>query len=80
LESVKNPSDAASVYRLVCPSFPIVLCRRVSKDPNGMAYTDLAMTPAADDETETLEIFTQNQGARDAVGHARKIKALTGAG
>ena len=53
--------------------------RRVMKDPNGRAYTDLAMTPVAADEGENLEIFTQNEAARDAVGHARKVKELTSA-
>ncbi len=51
--------------------------RRVKADPNGLAYTDQAMTPVADDDVEKLELFTQNQAARDAVGHARKVKALT---
>jgi hypothetical protein len=51
--------------------------RRVNNDPNALAYTDLAMTPVAADEGENLEIFTQNKAARDAVGHARKVKELT---
>jgi radical SAM superfamily enzyme YgiQ (UPF0313 family) len=54
--------------------------RRVAADPNGAAYTDQAMTPVTDDETENLELFTHNQSAREAVDHARKIKTLTGAG
>ena len=29
------------------------------------------------DELETLELFSQNKAARDAVAHARKIKGLT---
>jgi hypothetical protein len=57
-----------------------VMCWQVSRDPNGMTYTDLAMTPVKDDETENLEIFTHNQAARDGVAHAKKVKALTGAG
>jgi radical SAM superfamily enzyme YgiQ (UPF0313 family) len=61
---------AARLYRL---------CWRVAHDPNGMRYADLAMTPVADDELENLEIFTHNQSARDAVGHARKVRSLTGA-
>jgi hypothetical protein len=31
-----------------------------------------------DGETETLEMFTHNAGARDAVVHQRRIAALTG--
>jgi radical SAM superfamily enzyme YgiQ (UPF0313 family) len=57
-----------------------VLCWRVARDPNGMRYTDLAMTPVVDDELENLEMFTHNQSARDAVDHARKVKSLTGVG
>ncbi len=36
------------------------------------------MTPVTKDETETLELFTHNKSAREAVDHARKVKALTG--
>ena len=41
-------------------------------------YTDQAMTPVSEDETLTLELFTHNKSARDAVDHARKVKTLTG--
>ena len=50
--------------------------RRVSAEAH-LAYTDLAMTPVTEDETQTLELFTHNRSARDAVDHARKIKTLT---
>ncbi len=53
------------------------LYRRVAADPNGMRYTDLAMTPVAADETENLELFTQNEAARHAVQHARHVRELT---
>jgi hypothetical protein len=43
-------------------------------------YTDQAMTPISEDETQTLELFTHNKSAREAVDHARKIKILTGLG
>jgi hypothetical protein len=52
--------------------------RRVKKDPNRYSYTDLAMTPATEDETERLELFTHSDAARDAVAHAHKIEQLTG--
>ena len=42
-------------------------------------YSDLAMTPVSEDEAESLELFTHNQSARDAVDHVRKVKALTSA-
>jgi radical SAM superfamily enzyme YgiQ (UPF0313 family) len=51
--------------------------RRVAADPNGMAYMDQAMTPVAEDDVDNLELFTHNKSARDAVEHARKVKALT---
>jgi hypothetical protein len=51
--------------------------KRVKKEQKLSAYTDLALTPVADDETETLELFTHNVGARDEVVHRRKIDALT---
>jgi radical SAM superfamily enzyme YgiQ (UPF0313 family) len=51
--------------------------RRVASDRNGLAYTDLALTPVADDDVVHLEMFTQNKAARDAVDHVRKIKSLT---
>src|SRR5262245_379252 len=51
--------------------------RRVISDPNGMSYTDQALTPVTEEDTEHLELFTQNKAARDAVDHARKIKELT---
>ena len=36
------------------------------------------MMPVTEDDTQTLELFTHNQSAREAVDHARKIKTLTG--
>ena len=35
------------------------------------------MTPVAEDDVEHLEMFTHNDGARQAVIHQRKIRALT---
>jgi hypothetical protein len=51
--------------------------RRVAADAH-LAYSDQAMTPVTEDETQTLELFTHNTSAREAVDHARKIKTLTG--
>jgi hypothetical protein len=36
------------------------------------------MQPVSEDDTSTLELFTHNKSARDAVDHARKVKTLTG--
>ena len=53
------------------------MCKRVSAAEDGMSYMDTALTPVSEDELETLELFSQNKAARDAVAHARKIKGLT---
>jgi hypothetical protein len=54
--------------------------RRVKKDPNRYTYTDLAMTPVTEDETERLELFTHSDAAREAVAHVHKVEQLTGTG
>jgi radical SAM superfamily enzyme YgiQ (UPF0313 family) len=53
------------------------LRRSIRKDPNRMSYHDTALAPVETEETETLALFTHNEGARSAVQHARKIKELT---
>src|SRR5262249_27602475 len=53
------------------------LRRSIRKDPNRASYHDTALTPVATEDTETLALFTHNEGARSAVQHARKIKELT---
>ncbi|HEY2070335.1 MAG TPA: radical SAM protein [Rhizomicrobium sp.] len=69
----------AKHYRILREAWRIKrICDRVEADPANLAYSDLAMTPVNENDTENLEMFTHNQGARDAVVHARKIKTLTG--
>src|SRR5262245_13735605 len=51
--------------------------QRIRRDPNRRLYTDQALTPVTDGETDTLEIFTHNEGARSEVARARKVAALT---
>jgi hypothetical protein len=66
--------------RVAAAAFGIFrIYRRVAADKH-LPYSDQAMTPVREDDTETLELFTQNKSAREAVDHARKIKALTGTG
>ena len=43
------------------------LRRKIEQDPNRLAYTDQALAPITDGETDTLELFTHNEGARHAV-------------
>src|SRR5665647_2669760 len=54
--------------------------RIVRKDPNRHLYTDAALTPVEDGETETLEMFTHNEGARNEVTRTRRIHELTHGG
>jgi hypothetical protein len=51
--------------------------RRVAASAH-LPYSDQAMTPVSEDDAQTLELFTHNQSAREAVDHARKVKTLTG--
>src|ERR1700741_890175 len=51
--------------------------RKVAKSKD-VPYSDQAMQPVSEDDTSTLELFTHNQSAREAVDHARKVKELTG--
>ena len=48
------------------------------QDASIATYTDQALTPVTDDETETLELFTHSEAARQSVKHAQKIAQLTG--
>src|ERR1700722_10265584 len=51
--------------------------RKVRNDPDRASYHDQALAPVEAADTESLELFTHNEGARAAVQHARKIKELT---
>jgi len=50
--------------------------RRVAAGAH-IPYTDQATMPVTEDETQTLELFTHNHSAREAVDHTRKVKTLT---
>jgi radical SAM superfamily enzyme YgiQ (UPF0313 family) len=64
--------------RLVGTISRLVLMRvGIGLDRNAAAYTDLALTPVRDDESETHELLTQTVAARAAVAHIRKISELT---
>jgi radical SAM superfamily enzyme YgiQ (UPF0313 family) len=70
---VKHARVAAAAWRI------FRIYRRVAAGAH-IPYTDQAMTPVSDDETQRLELFTHNKSAREAVDHARKIKILTALG
>ena len=65
----------AAGSRSICGCGAIYLA--IKRDPKRFAYTDLAMTPVTDDETETRELF-QTDAAQAFVGqqqHVRKVQA-----
>jgi radical SAM superfamily enzyme YgiQ (UPF0313 family) len=68
--AVKHGRVAVAAWRI------FRIYRRVAKSANA-PYSDQAMQPVTDDETQTLELFTHNKSAREAVDHARKVKTLT---
>jgi radical SAM superfamily enzyme YgiQ (UPF0313 family) len=70
---VKHASVAAAAWRI------FRIYRRVAAGAH-IPYTDQAITPVSEDETQTLELFTHNKSAREAVDHARNIKTLTALG
>jgi hypothetical protein len=47
------------------------ICRRVENDPAKQAYTDLALTPAVDEDLDTLEMFSNTTSAVAAADKAR---------
>jgi radical SAM superfamily enzyme len=56
------------------------LKRRIERDPDRLAYTDLALAPVLDDEDETLDLLTKTGGAKAALEHQKKVAELTHAG
>jgi hypothetical protein len=51
--------------------------RTIQKDPARRSYFDPSLAPVGDDESETFELFTHNEGARNEVARTKKIAALT---
>jgi hypothetical protein len=49
--------------------------RRIRQDPKRLEYTDLALTPVADDETETHALF-QSPGAKAYVGQEQRLEKI----
>jgi radical SAM superfamily enzyme YgiQ (UPF0313 family) len=49
----------------------------IKADPRKKAYMDQALTPAVDDDFDSLELFNQNDAARHAVEHERRVRDLT---
>ncbi len=51
--------------------------RRIERDPAHRTYTDVALTPVANDDEETLDLLTKTTGAKAAIDHLKKVAALT---
>jgi len=56
------------------------IVRKIESDPNAKAYMDGAMTPVAEEDSEHMEIYTQNEAARTAVERERRVAAKPGTG
>ncbi|MBB4574320.1 B12-binding domain-containing radical SAM protein [Rhizobium lentis] len=67
----KHVSLAGTIIGLTISAFLI------SRDAKSKNYTDQALTPVADDEEETLSLFTKTAGGAAAVSHVRKVAELT---
>jgi radical SAM superfamily enzyme YgiQ (UPF0313 family) len=53
------------------------LAKSIKADPRKKAYMDQALAPAVDDDLDSLELFNQNDAARNAVLHERHVRELT---
>ena len=51
--------------------------RRLQRDPQRRVYSDQALMPVTEEESDTLELFTHNEAARVEVERIRKIAELT---
>ncbi|MET1415752.1 B12-binding domain-containing radical SAM protein [Roseibium sp. HPY-6] len=54
------------------------LRKRIQQDPQGANYSDFAIQPVTDAESENLEIFTLNDAAKEAVAKAKRQKEILG--
>jgi hypothetical protein len=53
------------------------MLKQARREQKVRPYTDLALTPPTENETEMLEMFTHNEAARSEVVRLRKVEALT---
>ncbi|ABC90636.1 hypothetical conserved protein [Rhizobium etli CFN 42] len=67
----KHVSIAGTIISLT------ILAFLISRDAKSKSYMDQALTPVADDEEETLSLFTKTAGGAAAVSHVRKVAELT---
>jgi radical SAM superfamily enzyme YgiQ (UPF0313 family) len=55
------------------------LAKTIKADPRKKAYMDQALTPVVEEDSDSLELFNQNDAARNAVQHERYVRELTAA-
>ena len=55
------------------------LRRSIRTDPNRHAYSDLALTPSDENDSENMQLLTHSKAAQAAVVHVRKVRDLTAA-
>ncbi len=55
------------------------LAKAIKTDPQRYDYVDQALTAAVEEDLDELELFNQNDGARNAVEHERHVRELTAA-
>jgi len=55
------------------------LAKTIKTDPQRYDYVDQALTAAVEEDLDELELFNQNDGARNAVEHERHVRELTAA-
>ena len=55
------------------------LAKTIKADPRKAAYMDQALSPAVEDDLDSLDLFNQSDAARHAVQHERHVRELTAA-
>jgi hypothetical protein len=52
------------------------IVKKIEADPKAKSYVDEAMTPVADEDSEHMELYTQNEAARVAVERERRVAGV----
>jgi hypothetical protein len=52
------------------------IVRKIEDDPNAKSYTDEAMTPVAEEDSDHMELYTQNKAARSAVERELRVAGV----
>ena len=56
------------------------IVRKVEADPHAKLYKDEALTPVAEEDSDHMELYTQNDAARTAVERERRVAGHAGNG